>query len=78
MERSIMDKIRSIEEGAHSRLRIEENSELLWRKIEATNKVENPAEMKLRKEKEEYRVSNVEERKKRYTDRGSVLVFTEL
>lgn len=52
-----MDKIRSIEEGAHSRLRIEENSELLWRKIEATNKVENPAEMKLRKEKEEYRVS---------------------
>ncbi|KAI8092549.1 uncharacterized protein BX664DRAFT_327564 [Halteromyces radiatus] len=55
VEKSIMDKIRSIEEGAHSRLRMEENCELLWRKIEATTKVEKPAEMKLRKEKEEYR-----------------------
>ncbi|KAI8334993.1 hypothetical protein BC941DRAFT_399448 [Chlamydoabsidia padenii] len=55
MERSIAEKIRSIEEGVHSRLRIKEDSELLRRKIEATNKVENPAEMKLRKEKEEYR-----------------------
>ncbi|CAO3596417.1 unnamed protein product [Absidia cylindrospora] len=55
VEQSIMDTIRSIEEGAHSRLRIEENSELLWRKIEATTKVEKPAEMKLRKEKEEFR-----------------------
>ncbi|ORZ08374.1 hypothetical protein BCR42DRAFT_425011 [Absidia repens] len=57
VEQSIMDTIRNIEEGAHSRLRIEENSELLWRKIEATTKVEKPAEMKLRKEKEEFRVS---------------------
>lgn len=47
-----------MEEGAHARLRLEESSELLKRKVDSTNKVDRPAEMKLRKEREEYRVSN--------------------
>jgi hypothetical protein len=48
--------VRLIEEGAHTRLRLEESCELLKRKVDSTNKVERPAEMKLRKEREEYRV----------------------
>ncbi|KAI7864661.1 hypothetical protein BDF14DRAFT_1832327 [Spinellus fusiger] len=55
LEKSITEKVRSIEEGAHTRMRLEEGSELLRRKIEATTKVEKPMEMKLRREKEEYR-----------------------
>lgn len=49
--------MRLIEEGVYSRLRLEESCELLKRKVDSTNKVERPAEMKLRKEREEYRVS---------------------
>ncbi|KAG2212690.1 hypothetical protein INT47_000667 [Mucor saturninus] len=56
LQTSILDKIRLIEEGAHTRLRLEESSELLKRKVDSTNKVEKPAEMKLRKEREEYRL----------------------
>ncbi|KAI9010001.1 hypothetical protein CLU79DRAFT_710829 [Phycomyces nitens] len=56
LERSILEKIKSIEEDAHARMRLEEGCELLRRKVEATTKVEKPVEMKLRKEKEEYRV----------------------
>ncbi|KAI8978945.1 hypothetical protein BDB01DRAFT_725672 [Pilobolus umbonatus] len=57
VQKSILDQIRMIEEGAHTRLRLQESSELMRKKIEATTKVEKPAEMKLRKEREEYRVS---------------------
>ncbi|CEP18584.1 hypothetical protein [Parasitella parasitica] len=57
LQKSILDKVRSIEEEAHTRLRLEESCELLKRKVDSTNKVERPAEMKLRKEREEYRVS---------------------
>ncbi|KAG2229843.1 hypothetical protein INT48_001091 [Thamnidium elegans] len=60
LQTSILDKIRLIEEGAHTRLRLEESSELLKRKVDSTNKVERPAGMKLRKEREEYRVSEYE------------------
>ncbi|KAI8646250.1 hypothetical protein BD408DRAFT_428859 [Parasitella parasitica] len=56
LQKSILDKVRLIEEGAHTRLRLEESCELLKRKIDLTNKVERPAEMKLRKEREEYRL----------------------
>lgn len=58
MEKAILERIALVEQGAHERLRLEENSELLRRKLQASTKVEKPAEMKLRKEKEEYRVSN--------------------
>ncbi|CAO3626139.1 unnamed protein product [Cunninghamella echinulata] len=54
-EKSLMEKIRSIEEGAHNRLRMEENSEVLRRRIEANAKIEKPSELRLKKEKEEYR-----------------------
>lgn len=56
MEKAILERIGLVEQGAHERLRLEENSELLRRKLQASSKVEKPAEMKLRKEKEEYRV----------------------
>lgn len=55
LQTSILDKIRAVEEGAHARLRLEESSELLKRKVDSTNRVDRPAEMKLRKEREEYR-----------------------
>ncbi|KAK4519058.1 uncharacterized protein ATC70_009286 [Mucor velutinosus] len=55
LQKSILDKVRLIEEGVYSRLRLEESCELLKRKVDSTNKVERPAEMKLRKEREEYR-----------------------
>ncbi|KAL0081321.1 hypothetical protein F4703DRAFT_1866227 [Phycomyces blakesleeanus] len=55
LEKSVLEKIKMIEEDAHSRMRLEEGCELLRRKVEATTKVEKPVEMKLRKEKEEYR-----------------------
>lgn len=55
LERSIMDKIKSIEQGAHERLRLEESSELLRRKINASTKVGQPAS--LLQQKEDYRVS---------------------
>lgn len=45
-----------IEEGAHARLRLEESREILKRKMGTSSKIEKPAEMKLRKEREEYRV----------------------
>lgn len=47
-----MDKIQSIEQDAHERLRVEENSELLRLKLKAINKHDRPAEKELRKEKE--------------------------
>ncbi|ORZ03156.1 hypothetical protein BCR43DRAFT_482838 [Syncephalastrum racemosum] len=53
LERSIMDKIKSIEQGAHERLRLEESSELLRRKINASTKVGQPAS--LLQQKEDYR-----------------------
>ncbi|KAI8148020.1 hypothetical protein BJV82DRAFT_664357 [Fennellomyces sp. T-0311] len=53
--KSVMDKIRLIEQGAHERLRLEESCELLRRKLDAATKVEKPAEIELRKQKEEYR-----------------------
>lgn len=50
--KSAMDKIQSIEQDAHERLRVEENSELLRLKLKAINKHDRPAEKELRKEKE--------------------------
>ncbi|CAO3681162.1 unnamed protein product [Rhizopus stolonifer] len=54
-QKSTFEKIRLTEEGAHTRLRLEESRELLKRKMGASGKSEKPAEMKLRKEREEYR-----------------------
>lgn len=51
-----MEKIQSIEQDAHERLRVEENSELLRLKLKAINKNDRPAEKELRKEKEAYEV----------------------
>ncbi|RCH89297.1 hypothetical protein CU097_005028 [Rhizopus azygosporus] len=56
LQKSIFEKVRSIEESAHARLRLEESRELLKRKMGAVSKSERPAEAKLRKEREEYRV----------------------
>ncbi|KAI7906149.1 uncharacterized protein BX663DRAFT_498987 [Cokeromyces recurvatus] len=55
LQKSILDKIRLIEDSAYMRLRLEESSEILKRKIDSTNKVDRPAEARLRKEREEYR-----------------------
>ncbi|KAG0846405.1 hypothetical protein G6F26_002000 [Rhizopus arrhizus] len=55
LQKSIFEKIRLIEEGAHARLRLEESREILKRKMGTSSKIEKPAEMKLRKEREEYR-----------------------
>ncbi|KAG2217163.1 hypothetical protein INT45_003054 [Circinella minor] len=55
LEKSIMEKIRLIEQGAHERLRLEESSELLRRNLESTNREERPAEMELRRRRDEYR-----------------------
>ncbi|KAJ8661519.1 hypothetical protein O0I10_002785 [Lichtheimia ornata] len=52
--KSAMEKIQSIEQDAHERLRVEENSELLRLKLKAINKNDRPAEKELRKEKEAY------------------------
>ncbi|KAI8371881.1 hypothetical protein BD560DRAFT_329007 [Blakeslea trispora] len=57
LQKSILEKIRQTEEGAHSRLRKEESCELLKRKVETIDKSDRPAESKLKKEREEYRVS---------------------
>ncbi|KAI9263228.1 hypothetical protein BDA99DRAFT_61307 [Phascolomyces articulosus] len=57
LEKAIMEKIRLTEQGAHERLRIEENSELLRRRIEATTQEERPAETELRNQRDEFRVS---------------------
>ncbi|KAI9273646.1 hypothetical protein BY458DRAFT_435150 [Sporodiniella umbellata] len=65
LQKSTFEKIRLTEEGAHTRLRLEENRELLKRKIGLSGKTENPAEAKLRKEREEYRVSVVFTKKKK-------------
>ena len=51
-----MEKIRLIEQGAHERLRLEESSELLRRNLESTSREERPAEMELRRRRDEYRV----------------------
>ncbi|ORE14967.1 hypothetical protein BCV71DRAFT_186291 [Rhizopus microsporus] len=59
LQKSIFEKVRSIEESAHARLRLEESRELLKRKMGAVSKSERPAEAKLRKEREEYRVCNI-------------------
>jgi hypothetical protein len=52
-----MEKIQLVEEGAHKRLRVEESGELLRRKLESTNRTDNPAEERLIACKREYLVS---------------------
>ncbi|KAI9312935.1 hypothetical protein BX666DRAFT_2030821 [Dichotomocladium elegans] len=52
--KSIMEKIQQIEQGAHERLRVEEDSVLLRRKVEAVSKIDRPEEKELRSEKEAY------------------------
>ncbi|KAI9478222.1 MAG: hypothetical protein EXX96DRAFT_619155 [Benjaminiella poitrasii] len=45
LQKSILDKIRLIEDCAYMRLRLAENSEILKRKIDSTDRVDRPAEM---------------------------------
>ncbi|KAG0173012.1 E3 ubiquitin-protein ligase bre1 [Apophysomyces sp. BC1015] len=54
-ESSMKEKIQQFEDEAYVRKRLDENNELLRRKLEVTRKVDSPAEMKLRKERDEYR-----------------------
>jgi hypothetical protein len=52
----IKDRSKALEETRYLRSRVEEESELLKRRLDAMARVENPAEMKLAKEREEYKV----------------------
>ena len=55
----IKDRSKALEETRYLRSRIEEESELLKRRLDAMARVENPTEMKLAKEREEYKVSDM-------------------
>jgi septal ring factor EnvC (AmiA/AmiB activator) len=52
----IKDRSKLLEDIYYQRCRIEEESELLKRRLDAMARVENPTEMKLAKEREEYKV----------------------
>ena len=52
----IKDRGKSLEETRYLRSRTDEESELLKRRLDALARVENPTEMKLAKEREEYKV----------------------
>ncbi|KAI8981792.1 hypothetical protein BDF20DRAFT_912040 [Mycotypha africana] len=56
LQKTVFDKIRAIEESAHNRLRLEESTELLRRKVESSNRGGRPAEARLKREREEYRL----------------------
>lgn len=57
MRELIKERGKGLEEARYLRSRIEEEAELLKRRLDAMARVENPAEMKLAKEREEYKVS---------------------
>jgi hypothetical protein len=52
----VKERSKTLEETLYLRSRVEEESELLKRRLDAMARVENPAEMKLAKEREEYKV----------------------
>lgn len=55
----IKERSKVLEDVFYQRCRIEEESELLKRRLDAMARVENPTEMKLAKEREEYKVRDM-------------------